>query len=135
MNTVNMNIEIDPRDIIENLSMQDNETVMDMIIKLDLAMADWSFTRELIEKLVHSMLGNDQDKTKKVLSVFDNLEKGKQVARGILRNHGVILGRNYHQLSYNQVDKIVEAAKEYGYRKPKNANGSRARCFYEFANR
>lgn len=61
--------------------------------------------------------------------------KGKRIARELLASHGVPLDENYHKLSSTIVEGIVEAAKAYGYRKPKNANGSRARCFYEFANK
>lgn len=56
-------------------------------------------------------------------------------ARELLRSHGVPLGEDFHRLPSSTVDKIVDAANEYRYRKPRNANGSRARCFYEFANR
>jgi len=59
----------------------------------------------------------------------------KQNARAALTNHGVPLNRDYHTLPSATVEDIVEAAKAHRYRKPKNANGSTARCFYEYANR
>ena len=59
----------------------------------------------------------------------------RQQARELLRSHGVPLGRSYHTLSSSDVEGIVAAAKAYGYRKSKNAPGSTARMFYEFANR
>lgn len=37
---------------------------------------------------------------------------------------------DFHTLSSSQVDIILDSAKECRYRKPKNANGSRARYFF-----
>lgn len=37
---------------------------------------------------------------------------------------------DYHTLTSEQVEAVLWAAKECGYRKPKNANGSRARYFF-----
>lgn len=63
-----------------------------------------------------------------------NKERQEQ-ARERLINHGVQLGEDFHTLSWDQVARIITAADEHRYRKPKNANGSRARMFYEYANR
>lgn len=38
--------------------------------------------------------------------------------------------QDFHTLSSSQVDSILAEADRAGYRKPKNANGSRARYFY-----
>ena len=37
----------------------------------------------------------------------------------------------YFELAHDQVLMIVDVAGEWGYRKPKNANGSRGRYFYD----
>lgn len=42
---------------------------------------------------------------------------------------------DFHTLSSDQVDKLVEYAVSTGYRKPKNASGSRARYFYAYLQR
>ena len=39
---------------------------------------------------------------------------------------------DFHALRSEVVDGLLVCATERGYRKPKNANGSRARCFYEY---
>lgn len=44
-------------------------------------------------------------------------------------------GRDFYALPSSSVDVIVEAAKRVGYRKPKNANGSRGRYFYAYLER
>lgn len=59
----------------------------------------------------------------------------KQSARECLRGYGVPLGEDFHKLDSDTVERIIAAADAYGYRKPKNAPGSRARMFYQFANR
>lgn len=59
----------------------------------------------------------------------------KSTARELLSAHGVPLGEDFHRLPSSVVDGIVAAAEAYGYRKPRNANGSKARYFYAFANR
>lgn len=45
------------------------------------------------------------------------------------------LTRDFHALPAGQVDHILEAADAYKYRKPRNANGSRARYFHAFLRR
>lgn len=52
-----------------------------------------------------------------------------------LNAHGVPMGQDFHQLNSRTVESILAAAKAHGYRKPRQANGSTARCFYEYANR
>ena len=37
---------------------------------------------------------------------------------------------DFHELSSTKVDELLKAADHYGYRKPKNANGSRGRYFF-----
>ena len=39
---------------------------------------------------------------------------------------------DFHTLSSAQVDSVLAAADEYGYRKPRGANGSRGRYFHAF---
>ena len=63
------------------------------------------------------------------------MSHNKDLARQHLRNHGVPLGEDFHRLPSETVERISEAARAHRYQKPKNANGSTARCFYEYANR
>ena len=44
-------------------------------------------------------------------------------------------GADFHALGSRQVDTLLEAAKRVGYRKPKNANGSRGRYFHAYLER
>jgi hypothetical protein len=37
---------------------------------------------------------------------------------------------DFHALRSEQVQVLLDVAKEWGYREPKHANGSRARCFF-----
>lgn len=39
---------------------------------------------------------------------------------------------DFHALQSEFVDRLVAAADARGYRKPRNANGSRARCFHAY---
>ena len=48
---------------------------------------------------------------------------------------GLNLKKDFFQLSFFDVDKVLGIAKVYGYRKPKNANGSTARYFWAFMQR
>lgn len=52
-------------------------------------------------------------------------------ARATLKSCGIDVGANFHALRSEHVDKLLSAAKEHKYRKPKNANGSTARYFHE----
>jgi hypothetical protein len=46
--------------------------------------------------------------------------------------HGInVKTDDFHALSSSQVDGLNHWAKAYGYRAPKNANGSRARYFFQ----
>lgn len=61
--------------------------------------------------------------------------KTKADAREQLVKLGVPMGKDFHWLNSAYVELVIQAAKRHGYRKPKNANGSLARCFYEYCNR
>lgn len=54
----------------------------------------------------------------------------RERARGILNRAHVPLDDSFHALSSDQVDSISLEADAYGYHKPRNANGSRARYFH-----
>jgi len=56
-------------------------------------------------------------------------------ARNILAAVGCELSADFHTLDSNQVERVLMEAEQYGYRKPKNANGSRARYFFAFVQR
>jgi len=64
---------------------------------------------------------------KKKMSICD--------AQAELRARGVDMTQSYHALGRDDVDTIVEVAKLTGYRKSKNAPGSKARMFFEYAKR
>lgn len=44
---------------------------------------------------------------------------------------GISIEEDFHVLRSSQVDVIVDLAKKQCYRKPKNANGSTGRCYFE----
>lgn len=44
----------------------------------------------------------------------------------------VVVSTDFHTLSWDQLDAVLEAADKYHYRKPTNANGSRARYFFAY---
>lgn len=56
----------------------------------------------------------------------------KAAAEALAEKMGVQLHRDFHSLSWEDVQKIHGAAKEYGYRKGKAACGSLARGFYQY---
>ena len=56
-------------------------------------------------------------------------------ARNILAAVGCDLSADFHTLDSNQVERVLMEAEQYGYRKPKNANGSKARYFFRFVQR
>lgn len=47
-------------------------------------------------------------------------------------SHGIDFAADFHTLNTDQVLALVDMAKSWGYREPKNANGSRARYFFAF---
>ena len=42
---------------------------------------------------------------------------------------------DWHAMPWDQKEAVLAAADHYGYRKPKNANGSRGRCFAAYLSR
>ena len=56
-------------------------------------------------------------------------------ARETLRMCRVSVGADFHTLSTSQVESLIAAADQAKYRKPKNANGSRARYFHDLMQR
>lgn len=48
----------------------------------------------------------------------------------VLSRIGIPAGEDFHVLSSAQVDGLLDVADRFKYRKPKNANGSRARYFH-----
>jgi len=57
-----------------------------------------------------------------------------KTAREILRRCNIAPG-DFHALPSAQVESLVATAREYGYRAPRNANGSRARYWHAFLTR
>jgi hypothetical protein len=56
-------------------------------------------------------------------------------ARAYLARWNVSLGQDFHTLKRSQVDLILADADRERYKKPENANGSRARYFYSLIQR
>ena len=54
----------------------------------------------------------------------------RRIEMEFLRSIGVQKDQDFHELSSDQVERLLEEARRVGYRKPKNANGSTARYFY-----
>jgi len=56
-------------------------------------------------------------------------------ARALSNVYCIPPSRDFHSLNSHHVQNILDAANARNYRKPKNANGSRARYFYEYLQR
>lgn len=56
----------------------------------------------------------------------------KNEARAILARCGISLNDDFHALPSEQVMRLCDEAHDRGYRKPKMANGSLARCFHAY---
>lgn len=52
-------------------------------------------------------------------------------ARALLSAMNVSVGQDFHTLTGSQVDTLLEEADRVRYRKPKGANGSRGRYFFQ----
>jgi hypothetical protein len=57
--------------------------------------------------------------------------KSGHIAKAVLDGCGIHEGQTFHELRSSQVERLLAHADNVGYRKPANANGSRARSFYE----
>lgn len=53
-------------------------------------------------------------------------------ARALVNVYCIPLNRDFHSLNPQHVQNVLDAANARGYRKPANANGSRARYFYAY---
>jgi hypothetical protein len=60
-----------------------------------------------------------------------HIEGARQNARAVLAMTHASVGQDFHTLSSEQVDVILAEADRVKYQKPKNANGSRGRYFYQ----
>lgn len=56
----------------------------------------------------------------------------KEEARNILRHKGISFKDSFFRLPASKVSVLLEVADTMGYRKPKNANGSRGRYFFAY---
>lgn len=56
-------------------------------------------------------------------------------ARALASQYGFDFRADFHALPSSVVDRVLAAADFRRYRKPKNANGSRGRCFFEYVAR
>jgi len=59
----------------------------------------------------------------------------REIALNLAAMHGIDLRRDFFTLSAGDVESVIEAANAHKYRKPRNANGSRARYFFAFLQR
>ena len=57
------------------------------------------------------------------------------VRAALERAAGVDFRADFHALPSSAVAALLDAADRYGYRTPRNASGSRARCFFQFLTR
>lgn len=64
-----------------------------------------------------------------------HVEAYRQSAKAILQNCNISLGADFLSLRTTQVDSLLAWADHYKYRKPKLANGSRARYFHDLIQR
>lgn len=53
-------------------------------------------------------------------------------ARNLARRYTIPLDQDFHSLDSTTVQAIISAADEWRYRRPANANGSRARYFHAY---
>lgn len=56
-------------------------------------------------------------------------------ARAILSLCNIALGQDFHTLNHDQVECLILQANHTRYRRPRNANGSRARYFHDMLQR
>lgn len=63
------------------------------------------------------------------------LENPVETARVVLQNCGIPHGADFHALSSSKVDSLLAWADQCRYRKPRHANGSRARYFHDMLQR
>lgn len=56
-------------------------------------------------------------------------------ACAILHRVKIPIGADFHVLRSSTVSDLLEVANEFGYRKPRNANGSRGRYFHDYLQR
>ncbi len=56
-------------------------------------------------------------------------------ARATLESCGIRVGADFHELHASHVDALITEADRVKYRKPPNANGSRARYFHDLLQR
>lgn len=59
----------------------------------------------------------------------------KNEATNLAHKYSIALGKDFFTLSSDEVSRVLAAADERKYRKPKNANGSRARYFFALLQR
>lgn len=64
-----------------------------------------------------------------------HVESERFHARQTLQWCNIHLGADFHALSSAQVDKLLQAADQARYQKPRQANGSRARYFHDLLQR
>jgi hypothetical protein len=56
----------------------------------------------------------------------------KEEARTLAKKVGVDFNKDFYQQGFQMATELVAIAKLKGYRKPKNANGSTARYFFQY---
>ncbi len=56
-------------------------------------------------------------------------------AREMLMNDGILFDQDFHALGSSEIDRLAQAAEATGYRKRKDAPGSKVRMYYQFLQR
>ena len=56
-------------------------------------------------------------------------------AANLINKYNIEIHKDFFTLSASEVGQVLEAADEWKYRKPKNANGSRGRYFFALLQR
>ena len=58
-----------------------------------------------------------------------------QEAKRLIQSDGIDFGKDFHELSSSEVQRVLEVARLAGYRKRKDAPGSTARMYFKFLTR
>lgn len=59
----------------------------------------------------------------------------RQNAQAVLAAINAAIGQDFHTLTTSQIELVLEEADRVRYQRPRNANGSRARYFYQLLQR
>jgi oligoribonuclease NrnB/cAMP/cGMP phosphodiesterase (DHH superfamily) len=63
------------------------------------------------------------------------MKRTKLCATDLMTRHHIPHDKDFFTLSFSEVENVLNAADEWKYKKPVNANGSKARYFHAFLTR